>query len=181
MNYENILEKIKRAAQEDQEKKLNPAYNRVIGFLVKKGFLYNNTDFKELKIAKLLLDEAVWVGKNIEPRVLEVLPALAVRLPKELIFKKNENLNILNGAKKALLTHGKNGPDFFGVPYKKYKVWMNLPLRDGRTKPANSIKKMKSFRLSPRALDIIEQRKKETGMSASEILENLLLNLKATD
>lgn len=36
------------------------------------------------------------------------------------------------------------------MPYEKIKIWMNLPLNDGRTKTAENKKIMRTFRITPK-------------------------------
>ena len=67
-----------------------------------------------------------------------------------------------------------NGPDFMGVKFSKYKIWLNLELADKRTKPNYQKKIMRSFRLSPEAIKKLESRIKETGLSGADLIESLL-------
>lgn len=167
-----ILEKIFKQAKLDELRRKDPRYLRTMSFLVKKGVLISNKNYDQWYRGKLYFKDALWTGKNLEPRVLEVLPAVALRLPKEIIY--NDVPKAFLNAVEAMKNNKAKGPDFMGVPYLKYKVWLNLKLNDKRTKPLNQKKIMKSFRLSPSCITKLEDKIKETGMSGSQIIESLL-------
>jgi hypothetical protein len=66
------------------------------------------------------------------------------------------------------------GADFLKMPYEKIKIWMNLPLNDGRTKITDNKKIMRSFRLNPETIHKIELLKKKNGTSEAAIIEGLV-------
>ena len=53
-----------------------------MGFLVAKGFLYTNKKIPLNPNQHINLNDAVWAGLFIEPRILEVLPAAYERFKK---------------------------------------------------------------------------------------------------
>ena len=167
-----ILEKIKKAAELDKQKRLDARFLKTMAFLTRKGALKANRNYDEWYVGKLYFKDAVWAGKNLEPRILEVLPAMALRLPKEIVLKGAPKTFLK--ALEALKANQKQGPDFMGVPYDKYKAWVNLELEDKRTKPMDQKKIMRSFRLSPRCIEKLKKRMDETGSSGSEVIESLL-------
>ncbi|MCB0393146.1 MAG: hypothetical protein KDD25_01225 [Bdellovibrionales bacterium] len=168
----NLLEKVKRAAERDKVKRRDPRFLRAMAFLTRKGILRANRDYQQWYFGKLHLKDALWAGKNLEPRILEVLPAIAVRLPKEVVYTDAPPAFLK--AIEALKSNQLEGPDFLGVPFEKYKTWLNLKLADGRTKPVNQHKIMRSFRLSPDAIRKIEEKMKELNLSGAEVIESLL-------
>jgi len=167
-----LVEKIRKQAELDSLKRKDPRFLRTMEFLVRKGFLKANRNYEKWNSGKLYLRDALWAGENVEPRVLEVLPAVAVRLPKEV------NLNgapkVFFDAFEALKKNQNDGPDFFGVSFDKYKVWLDLELKDKRTKPVSQKKIMKSFRLSFECIRRLEEKMQETGESGSNVIESLL-------
>lgn len=173
MEKKNIIKEIKKAAENDKKKRKDIRYLRAMAWFVKKGFLKTNQDFTKWNLGKLCVQDAIWAGKHLEPRILEVLPAAMVRLPKEFVRNQKEP-KALNEAIQALATNQKEGPLFMGIDYDKYKVWVDLKLNDGRTKPMFEQKQMRSFRLSPTAIRKLNQLRKESGLSGSEIIELLL-------
>jgi hypothetical protein len=78
--------------------------------------------------------------------ILEVLPVAALRLAKHFDLdpiKHRELAQVVNQLRKR----EKTGADFFGMPYEKIKVWVDLPLSDKRMKTMIEKKVMKTFRL----------------------------------
>lgn len=173
MKNKELLKKIKAAAASDQIKRKDPRYLRAMAFLTKKGFLRANKSFENWYVGKLFVGDAIWAGKHLEPRILEVLPAAVIRLPKEI--KLDDKVpDELHKAVKALEDKKGKGPDFFGIKYEKYRTWLELNLKDKRTKPASEKKIMRSFRLSPEAIKKLKLRQEETGLSGSDLIESLL-------
>lgn len=167
-----LVEKIKKAAKQDKIKRKDPRFLRTMAFLTKKGALKANRDYDRWYRGKLFLRDALWTGEHVEPRVLEVLPAMALRLPKEVIYTKAPDAFLM--ALEALRNDKNEGPDFMGISFAKYKVWLDLELKDKRTKPARKKKIMRSFRLSPHCIKKLEQEINKTGKSGSEVIESLL-------
>lgn len=177
MDRKTIIEKIKKAAEKDARKRKDLRYKRAMAFLTKKGLLKANMDFEKYYVAKLQIADLIWAGKNVEPRILEVLPAAAVRLPKAFKFRtadqdENELRVVMNE-----LAHGAEvGHDFLKTPYAKIKVWMNLRLTDQRTKPQQEKKITKTFRLTPTVVKKLEMLRLKFGfVSETAVLEKLVL------
>src|SRR5688572_24526243 len=91
MKKELILKKIKQAARRDRKKRLDPRYIRTMAFLTAKGFLFANRRFPQWPNLRLQIDDAIWAGKNVEPRILEVLPAAVLRLGRRFDFDPNKH------------------------------------------------------------------------------------------
>jgi hypothetical protein len=53
-----------------------------MGFLVAKGFLYTNKKIPLNPNGHINLKDAIWAGRFVEPRILEVLPAAYERFIK---------------------------------------------------------------------------------------------------
>ena len=85
MNKRVYIKKIKEIAQQDKGRRLDPRYLKVMGFLVAKGFLYINKKIHLNPNGHINLKDAIWAGRLVEPRILEVLPAAYER------FKMKEN------------------------------------------------------------------------------------------
>ena len=123
-------------------------------FLVKKSFLKSNEKFTQKYQARMNLTDMIWAGQNVEPRILEVLPSAAARLPKSFIFDSQPEILQLQKIVNQLNQNCDHGDDFFNIPYQKIKQWMNLPLNDQRTK--------------------IKLLKLKDGISEAAVLERLL-------
>lgn len=145
---------------------------RVLGFLLAKGLLVGQ-DIPLHGDAKLDIDDVLWVGAHVEPRVLEVLPAALIHFPRTFLGKAQ----IPEGLKeviKAIRANHARGPDFRGMCYRNMRKWANRPTADGRTKPLSEIRINKTFRLSPDAISALEKRSRRAGLTMTRFLEGLL-------
>ena len=86
MKRELILKRIAAAARKDQGLRHDPRYLNTMGFLVAKGFLRMNQPIHLLPNQRLHIEDAIWAGQRLEPRILEVLPAAVSRLPRHFDF-----------------------------------------------------------------------------------------------
>ncbi len=171
----NILKEIKKAASVDARKRKDLRYLATLAFLVKNGFLKTNQDVLKFYRPRISVSDAIWAGENVEPRILEVLPAAILRLKRRFIIE-TDVLELIHGAVAALQEAGTTGIDFFNIPFKKYSQWMNLPLTDRRTKTISQKKVMKSFRLSPAAIKSLQKLSAQLDLSSTETLEKILMN-----
>jgi hypothetical protein len=75
MNKQEILARAKKSAALNERNRKDQRYIKVMGFLVAKGFLYTNRPTPLLPNARIDVEDAIWAGQKVEPRILEVLPA----------------------------------------------------------------------------------------------------------
>lgn len=93
---------------------------KVIGKFISEGWLI----FPDIEpyAGKINLQETIWVGIHVEPRILELLPA--AYLKKKAIFKGKAS-----GELEKVLQEIKEGQarsDFYGIEAKKYSQWINF-------------------------------------------------------
>jgi|GEM_PF-652993 len=178
MNRDELLKKIKQKARLDARNRLDPRFRQTMGFLVAKGFLQTNFELQKLPNQRIRIEDAIWAGKNVEPRILEVLPAAVLRLEKH--FDLNKEIHKELARVVTQLRDGvEAGDKFCEIPYQKLRAWVNISLRDGRTKIPGEKKIMKTFRLSPRAVEVLEQASRDSGLSVTEVLEKKIVELRA--
>jgi hypothetical protein len=175
MNREALIKKIKEKAKTDAKNRRDRRYLETMGFLVAKGFLRTNLQAHLGSNKRLRIADAIWAGENVEPRILEVLPAAVLRLGKhfDLDPVKHEKLALVIA---QLRKRQPDGDDFFGMPYEKVKVWADLPLRDRRVKAVGEKKIMKTFRLDRLAVERLANRARKEKSTETEVLEKLLLS-----
>lgn len=177
MKKKQLLEQIKKAAQKDEQNRKNIKYKRAMAFLTRKGFLKTNVNFHKYYLAKINVMDLLWAGKNVEPRILEVLPAAIARLPKAIKFiGQHKEGYALNLVVEDLKLNKKTGHDFLNIPYNKMRIWMDLHLNDHRTKTINQKKILKTFRLSPQTIQKLEELKVKNGISTDAKLIEYLVN-----
>lgn len=146
----------------------------VFGFLAAKGLLFVDGIDKKPSV-KLDIAEVLRVGTEIEPRVLEVLPAALLHFPRTFLnwgALPTKVYDILEAIKRNL----REGPDLGGIPFKDLKRWANLELKDKRVVPANKRRVMKSLRFSPEALKALKKKAEAAKMSETDFIESLILN-----
>ncbi len=173
MNKIAIIEKINKLAQQDKQRRQDPRYLKIMGFLVAKGFLHTNLKIPLNPNAHINLEDAVWAGRFVEPRILEVLPAAYER------FKKHfsgdaDTIEKLEQIIDCIQQQDNHEIDFYGMSIDKIRPWFFIRLRDGRSKSLDNRKVSKSFRFKPETVDILKSLKDQTGKSETEILESLV-------
>src|SRR5262249_1900769 len=131
MNRTEFLKQAKRQVALLKRNKKDPRYTRTIGFLVAKGFLHANRQIPKAPNIRINIEDAIWAGKNVEPRILEVLPAAVMRLEKH--FNYNPEIHVELRAVIEKLKENVDG-NFFGIPTEKLRPWLNIRLKDRRVK-----------------------------------------------
>lgn len=173
MRKEELLKKIILGARKDRKRRRDPRYVETMGFLVAKGFLKTNQQLPLLPNKRVLIADAIWAGMNVEPRILEVLPAAVLRLPRHFDLDATRHRELFATVKR-LKTQGEKGEPLWGVPYEKIKVWIYLPLRDGRVKDITEKKITKTFRLKPEVIERLRQLARKLGCTETEAMERAL-------
>lgn len=173
MNKKALIEKINQLAQQDKQRRQDPRYLKIMGFLVAKGFLHTNKMIPLNPNEHMNLEDAVWAGRFVEPRILEVLPAAYER------FKKHftgdlDTVEKLEQIIDCIQQQDCHEIDFYGMSIEKIKPWFFIRLRDGRSKPLDRRKVSKSYRFKPETIKILKNIKDRTGRSETEILESLV-------
>jgi hypothetical protein len=178
MNKNVLLKKIIELAQGDKNRRLDPRYLKIVGFLVAKGFLYNNRKIPLNPNEHMNLKDAIWAGRFVEPRILEVLPAAYER------FKKHfsgdaDTLENLEQIIDSIRQKDNQKIEFYGIPIEKIKPWFFIRLRDRRSKSLDKRKVSKTYRFKPETVAILKNLKEQTGQSETEILEKLIAAAKS--
>lgn len=176
MNKEELLKKIAQRAKVDKKNRLDPRFLTTMGFLAAKGMLRTNQPITLLPNKRLRLEDAIWAGKHVEPRILEVLPAAVLRLGLHFDFQPEQQKELAE-VLDHLRQQAQTGPDFLGVPYQKLKVWADLPLLDKRVKTVVEKKVLKTYRLKPEVLMTLKELAEVTGETETELIEKAVLAL----
>ena len=174
MNKEILIKKIKEKARQDKKKRCDPRFLDTMGFLIAKGFLRANFEIHLLPNKRLRIEDAIWAGQNVEPRILEVLPAAILRLSKHFDLDPKNHPDLARVVD-HLRRRDEKGEAFCGMPYEKIKMWAEFPLRDKRMKTLTEKKVSKTFRLDPAAIERLRKLAEKRGSTETEVLEMLLL------
>ena len=144
-----------------EKRRRDPRYRRVLGRFVADGLLLSN-DAVEPYSGPLKVFDVLWCGE-IEPRFLELLPALLVKCPS--MFESVEPLPEELGQAVRRLRRNLVPGSFAGIDGRKLYEW--LP-RVGRKDAVPA--RLKSFRLKPDDLRLLERLASELGVSETEVI-----------
>lgn len=78
MGTNEFLKKIRVKAEQNKLNRQDLRFKKTIGILKAKGLLQTNLDIPARTGLKIEVKDALWAGRNVEPRILEVLPAAIV-------------------------------------------------------------------------------------------------------
>lgn len=155
------------------EKWNDPRVSNVLGFLQSKGFLLNNFS-TEMKVKRISVVDALWVGRNVEPRVLEVITAAIIHYPNLISDYRNLPTEI-KLILQALWAGENQGPNLDWVSFEVIKKWVDLKLPDKRIKPLERKLKAVTFRLPLQVINKIKLNSKKREISEAKFLEMLVL------
>lgn len=164
MNPKKLEKLAKNYEKKLRTKFSDPRYKRVVGkFIAAKLLEHNKVNTYRGPID---LEEVLWVG-SIEPRVLELLPAILLRRPK-LIRILGEIPTDLRGVLIAL-KKGVATQDFRGVKAIQYTPWVE---RIGRKQSPPSV--LKTFRFQRADIEKLNSLKQKTGLNETEIVRRAI-------
>lgn len=142
-------------------KRRDPRYRRVLGRFVEGGYLTTNHPVERNK-EPLQVADVLWAG-DVEPRFLELLPALLVKQP-SLFVDPRDLPDDLESAVRRLRRN--LTPDTFrGIPGQALQ--RRLP-EVGRSRTVPS--RLKSFRLKPDDLRLLATLAQELGVTETEVV-----------
>lgn len=160
-----IIRKAKVKAQHLKQLRKDPRYLQVIGRLKHEGLL--EADVLSHR-RKFLIEEALWVGEHIEPRVFELLPAIVIKRPGMMLFEKlPEDLRkVVNAIKR-----GQPTDRFRNIDISSYSQWIPNLGRKGKYPKAT-----KTFRFDLEDLDRLRKLSIKMGLNETETIRSLLRN-----
>jgi DNA-binding XRE family transcriptional regulator len=126
MDFRELIERAKQKNQADIRRKTEPYYLKTIAWFQYLGLLrHNRIPAQRFTVT---LKEALKAGE-LEPRILELIPAILIVLPKALKFKAGElpkDLAILV----ERIRKRQADEDFRGIPARNYLHWLRAPVLD---------------------------------------------------
>jgi hypothetical protein len=146
----------------------DPRFLRAMGRFVHEGLLSVNRDVAPHR-EPLAIEDVLWAGE-LEPRLLELLPALIVKRPR--MFTGTGALPEDLARVVADLRRDRVPPDFRGLKGPDLHRWLRRVGRKGKM-PAL----LRSFRLRPEDLRLLEHLSKELGLSQTDVIRRGLRGL----
>ncbi len=178
-NYTHIIEKAKIIAGRIASLENNdPRFSKVIGFFKAKKLLIRD-NIPALPRASVKAEDILWVAENIEPRVLEVLPAAVLHYPSSI-----KNLSKLPAELKNIITQIKNneerGDRYKHIEYETFFKWAQYNLGDGRLKPEKDKRITRSFRISKTSNAKLTKIAASKRITISRLLDQLVESYEKT-
>src|SRR5262245_42288362 len=129
--FSRIKARARALSEEARAVRSSGAYTKVVGLLSGLGFLVA-PDVRPLPTSKVDLSEAIAIGKAVEPRILEVLPAAVVSFPRSFLHfdRCPEGFKELVRALKAR----REGPGYEGIAFEKFLEAANRPTKNRKRK-----------------------------------------------
>ncbi len=126
MNIKKFIEAAKALEQDRRERTTQPFFTKTIAWFSYLGLLRHNQIEKVRH--KVTLGEVLEAGA-LEPRILEILPAILYKIPDAISFEKKDIpadlAEILKGIQKKVPRKA-----FRGIPVDRYLAWMKSPVLD---------------------------------------------------
>ena len=169
----NLQARARKRDRALRRKRQDPRFKRVMGRFVAAGLLTTNIDGIRPHEKPVPLHDALWAG-TVEPRVMELLPAVLVKKPGLLRLPKDLPEDV--GAVMHAIRHGKPAPPFRGVPPRQYLPWVTEVGRKGKSPSV-----LKSFRFKHEdVLRLQRLREKLPARSDTDVVRMALESLEAS-
>ena len=139
----------------------DPRFVRVMGRFVRDGLLVVNHDVSE-HAEPLRVEEVLWAGR-VEPRLLELLPALIVKRPSMFVGVAALPADLAQAVE--ALKRDREPQEFRGIAGKDIHRWLR---RVGQKGKAPS--RLKSFRFTPDDQRLLQHLVEALGLSETEIV-----------
>jgi hypothetical protein len=144
-----------------ERRRRDPRYVRVMGRFVREGLLFTNRDVPENR-RPVAVEDVLFAGE-LEPRLLELLPALIIKRPA--MFRGVEALPPDLAEAVRALRHDAAPPDFRGIPGQDIHGWLRRVGRKGKV-PA----RLKAFRLRPEDQRLLSELSQRLDLSETDVI-----------
>jgi len=151
----------KRRLRSLERQTKDPRFVRVMGRFVRDGLLVVNHDVSE-HAEPLRVEEVLWAGR-VEPRLLELLPALIVKRPSMFVGVAALPADLAQAVE--ALKRDREPQEFRGIAGKDIHRWLR---RVGQKGKAPS--RLKSFRFTPDDQRLLQHLVEALGLSETEIV-----------
>jgi len=138
----------------------DPRYRAVLGAFVHAKLLQTNVEVAAKK-GPVGLKDVLWAGR-IEPRLLELLPAVMIKKP-SLIVETRVPADLAEVLER--LRRNERPPDFRGIPGAKLQEWVPRVGHKGKLPT-----QLKAFRFRKDDVDLLEEIAAERGLSETDVI-----------
>ena len=173
LDAEGLRARAKRLQTRIARGRRDPRYRCVIGRLKAARLLATNYEVPDFR-GRITVADALWAGE-LEPRVLELLPALVVKKPSLFVDPTNLPEDLANAVRS--LRRNQAPEAFRGIPGSDILKWLPRVGHRGKT-PS----RLKCFRLTAEDLSLLEELSRERGLSETDTVRQGLRALaRSTD
>jgi hypothetical protein len=144
-----------------QRRRSDERYQRVMGRFIADGLLHTNQDIVAHH-DPICVEDVLWAGE-VEPRLLELLPALIVKRPSMFVDVVALPEDLAQPVRR--LRRGLEPEPFRSIPGNRLLQWLPRVGRVG-TVPA----RLKSFRFKPEDLRLLSALVQQLGVSETEVV-----------
>ena len=162
-------EKLAAALKKREEKFKDRRYLSVMSFLCAKGLLHAD-NIKILRGNQVKIKDALWVAENVEPRVLEVLPAAVLHFPRA-FSDYGKMPKEVKDVVTAMKNQGIEGPNLRWVNFQTLKRWGDFATSDRRVRPLSEKRLARTFRLRKETIDQIKKIAQEASVSEGAVID----------
>jgi hypothetical protein len=158
------MAELQRKAQQKQKRlerlRRDPRYREAVGVFVHAKLLTTNIELESRK-GPVALKDVLWAGR-LEPRLLELLPAVMIKKPSMVEYGK-----IPADLDRVLdqLRHNETPSDFRGIPGKKLQEWIPRVGHKGKLPT-----QLKAFRFRKEDVDLLEGLAAERGLTETDVV-----------
>ena len=164
MKREELVAAAKKRARRDARARRDPRYLRAMGVFIHAGLLATNADISTVR-GPVALKDVLWAGA-VEPRLLELLPAVLVKRPA--LVAAGELPEDLERVVHSL-RHNEIPEAFRGIPGKKLAAWVPRVGHRGKLPTL-----LKSFRFHPDDVALLRRLAAAKGTSETEVVRSAL-------
>lgn len=164
-NRKELIERAKKKALLLAKTREDPRFEKVMGILIHYGLL--RAEGIRPRRGGAPIQDFYWVGENLEPRVFECLPALAMRRPRAILAVEfPEDLKV---AVRLLKKGDTKKHEFKSIPLDKCDQWVT---RFGKKKIRP--KSMKTIRMGVEERRSVRMFSQKHNISETEVLRRAL-------
>lgn len=171
MTFSEIRARAKILSEQARALRHSGSYKRVVGVLSGLGFLIA-PDVKILSSSKIDLVDAISLGRSVEPRILEVLPAAILSFPASFLHLE-KTPEVFQEVIRALKS-GRNGPDFEGITFEKFFEAANRKTKNRKRRIITERRIPKTFRLSHGTIQAITEQSRARQIDRTAYIEMLV-------
>ena len=158
---EKLAERARRRLAQHRRRSRDARFQQVMGRFVHDGLLVTNREFQSDK-SVLNVADVLWAGE-LEPRLLELLPALIVKRPSMFVTVADvppDLREVVQSLRRDVIPN-----DFRGIPGADVHRWLRRVGHRGKV-PS----RLKSFRFKPADQRLLERLSNELGISETDVI-----------